>query len=165
VESAPEGCLLGYRRILANEGEDDLWYSHREDMARIFICRQTRPGNRLLWQTAPVPQATGEDRMTFAFAGGLGYATEPATAGFVLEINGKDGVPFDLPGPTRWENADKAVELRFDVKRTVGPDTFGVFYVTVPRDRLTPGKPCQFSVRSVGTGSRRWFGLYSYTDL
>jgi hypothetical protein len=165
VESAPEGCLLGFRRVLANEGEDSVWYSHREDLARILVCRQTRPGNRLLWETPPVPQAVAGERVTLAFAGGLGYATEPPSKGFVLELNGQDAVAFDLPEPTRWESADKAIELRFEVRRTIGPDWFGVFFLTVQRDRLTPGKPCQLGVRSVGEGSRRWFGLYPYTDL
>jgi hypothetical protein len=37
--------------------------------------------------------------------------------------------------------------------------------VTVARDLLTPGKTCELGVRSLGTGSRRWFGLNPYTDV
>jgi hypothetical protein len=37
--------------------------------------------------------------------------------------------------------------------------------VTVARDLLTPGKPCRLGVRSLGAGSRRWFGLNPYTDV
>ncbi len=165
VESAPEGALLGFRRVVANDGEEDTWYSHREDAARIFVCRQNRPGNRVVWETAPVPADSAAERVTFAFAGGLGYATEPATEGFMLEIDGRDALQFDLPPPVRWLSAGQAVELRFDVQRTIGPDTFGVFFLSLPRERAGAGRPCRIGVRSLGAGSRRWFGLYPYTDL
>jgi hypothetical protein len=165
VEAAPEGCIPGFRRMLANDGEDDTWYSDREDNARVLICRQTKTGNRVRWETAVVPQDVAGERLTFAFVGGLGYGTEPQTAGLMLEIDGKDAVAFDLPEPSRWESADKSVELRFVARRTIGPDAFGLFQVTLPRARVTPGKPCQLGVYSLGQGSRRWFGLYPYTDV
>lgn len=165
VEAAPAGCIPGFRRVLANDGEDDAWYSDREDNARVLICRQTEPGRRVQWETGIVPPDSAAERVTFVFAGGLGYSTEPKTAGFILEIDGQDAVAFDLPEPSRWESADKSIELRFLARRTIGPDGFGVFQVTMPRARITPGKTCRFGVRSLGQGSRRWFGLYPYTDL
>ena len=30
---------------------------------------------------------------------------------------------------------------------------------------LEPGKPCQLGVRSLGSGSWRWFGLNRYCDV
>ena len=59
-------------------------------------------------------QGAASDRVTFVFAGGLGYSSEPKTEGFVLEINGKETLRFDLPEPKKWQSADKRVELRFD---------------------------------------------------
>jgi hypothetical protein len=41
----------------------------------------------------------------------------------------------------------------------------GLFFVTVPKKRLTPGKACTFAVESKGSGSQRWFGLNPYTDV
>jgi hypothetical protein len=165
VEAAPPGCIPGFRRMLANAGEDDSWYSDREDAARVLICRQTEPGRRVLWETGVVPTDSAGDRVTFVFAGGLGYGTEPKTAGFMLEIDGQDALAFDLPEPSQWLSADQSVELRFVARRTIEPDRFGLFQVTLPRARVTPGKTCRFGVRSLGQGSRRWFGLYPYTDL
>jgi hypothetical protein len=162
VSVAPEGSLPGFRRLVANEGEDGTWYSFREDNARVLICRQTKPGNRVTWETAPVPKEPANERVTFVFAGGLGFSSEPKTEGFVLEINGKETLRFDLPEPTTWQSADKRVELRFDSSRTIAVDQFGLFHLTVPLDMLESGVSCRLSVRSLGTGSQRWFGLNPY---
>jgi hypothetical protein len=159
---APEGCLPGFRRLISNEGEDDAWLSYREDSARVLICRQTKPGNRVTWETASVPKEPASDSVTFVFAGGLGFASEPKSDGFALEINGKETLRFDLPGPKTWQSADQRVELRFDSRRATSFDQFGLFRLTVPRDMFTPGEPCVLGVRSLGTGSRRWFGLNPY---
>jgi hypothetical protein len=82
-----------------------------------------------------------------------------------LEINGKEAVRFNLPEPRQWTSSDKSVELRFDIRRTIGPDTFGLFHLTVPKDRITVGEPARISVRSIGKGSRRWFSVIPYTDV
>ena len=162
VSVAPEGCIPGFRKLVANEGEESLWYSIREDSCRVLVCRQTKPGNLVAWETAPAPKDLSGDYVTFAFAGGLGFSSEPKTEGFVLEINGKEVLRFDMPAPGKWESADKRVELRMDVSRTIGVDQIGLFFVKIPRDMLKPGEPCRLGVRSLGTGSRRWFGLNPY---
>lgn len=41
----------------------------------------------------------------------------------------------------------------------------GLFYLKVPRDMLKLGQPCRLSVRSLGSGTGRWFGLNPYGDL
>jgi len=159
---APKGCVPGFRRIVSNKGEDGTWHSYREDNVRMLTCRQTKPGHLVTWETAPVPKGLAGDRVTFVFAGGLGYATEPKTEGFVLEIDGKEVLQFDLPEPTTWQSADKRVELRFDIRRSLSSDRFGLFHLTVPREMLKAGRPCVLGVRSLGTGSNRWFGLNPY---
>jgi hypothetical protein len=169
VEAAPEGCLPGFRSLAAGKGisapEKSSWYSYRADAAPVFICRQDKKGNAVVWETVPyTPKAQPAERVTFVFAGGLGFSSEPATEGFVLEVNGKEALRFDIPGPKQWISADKRVDMRFESRRTLSVDQFGLFHVTVARDLLTPGKPCQLGVRSLGTGSRRWFGLNPYTD-
>ena len=162
ISVAPDGCLSGFRRLVANEGLDSTWFSFREDNARVLLCRQDKPGNRVMWETAPVPKDLSANRVTLVFAGGLGFGSEPKTEGFVLEINGKDALRFDLPEPASWQSDDKQVELRFESRRTVTVDQAGLFHLTVPRDMLTPDEPCVLAVRSLGTGSQRWFGLNPY---
>ena len=169
--AAPAGCLPGFR-CLSPKGdgaagpERTSWYSYRADAAQVFICRQNKKGNAVAWETVPyIPKAQPEERVTFVFAGGLGFSSEPKTEGFVLDVNGKEALRFDMPVAERWTSDDKRVELRFEKRRTQSVDIFGLFYVTVARDLLAPGKPCQLAVRSLGTGSRRWFGLNPYTDV
>lgn len=169
VEAAPEGCLPGFRCLAAGKGiaapEKATWYSYRSDAAPVFICRQDKKGNAVVWETGPYkPKAQPEERVTFVFAGALGFSSEPATEGFVLDVNGKEALRFDMPAQERWTSADKRVELRFERRRTQSVDQFGLFHVTIAGDLLTSGKPCQLGVRSLGTGSRRWFGLNPYTD-
>ena len=63
-----------------------------------------------------------------------------------------------------WKNADKQVELRMDIHREVSGDHYGLFFLKVPSKLLKPGEPCLLGVRSIGTNSRRWFGLHPYRD-
>lgn len=170
VYAAPEGCLPGFRNLAAEkEGtpapERDSWYSYRADSAPVFICRQNQKGNAVVWETVPYkPKAKPDKRVTFVFAGALGYSSEPKTEGFALDVNGKEVLKFDMPAAKQWKSDNGRVSLRFEKRREVSVDQFGLFYVTIDCDMLTPGKPCQLGVRSLGTGSQRWFGLYPYTD-
>jgi hypothetical protein len=117
------------------------------------------------WETVLLPETPAADRVTFVFAGGLGYSSQPKTEGFVLEINGRETIRFDMPAPAKWTSADNRVELRFEPRRAVSVDQFGLFYLTIPRDMLKPGAACQLGVRSLGAGSQRWFGLNPYFDV
>jgi hypothetical protein len=44
-------------------------------------------------------------------------------------------------------------------------DTAGLFYLGLPRSLVTPGQPCRLTVKSLGSGSQRWFALHPYTDV
>ena len=166
-EPPPPGPHLpGFQRLSLNEGEDGTWYSYREDNAKTYICRQTVPGNLVQWETAAVPAAGKPSAVTFVFAGGLGYSSQPKTAGFVLLVNGRETARFDLADrATKWCSTDRKVEIRFSPRRHVPQDCLGVFYVVISSDLVKPGEPCRLGVRSLGSGSRRWFGLNPYNDV
>jgi len=165
VEAAPAGCLPGFRRLVSNQGETASWYSYREDNATAFVCRQDAVGHAVAWETPPVKATQQGDRATIVFAGGLGYSSEPKSAGFALDINGREAVRFDLPEPHEWQSDDQRITLKFTARRTISVDQFGQFALTVPRNMLKAGEPCRLTVRSLGTGSRRWFALYPYMDV
>ena len=129
-----------------------------------------KAGNWVAWETTPVPADLAEDRATFVFAGTFGYGSAPPSKGFVLEINGKETLSFDTPSArqweTRWQSADQQVELLFYALRYApNGHPLGLFYLKVPRDRLTLGEPCRLGVRSPGGGSGRWFGVNRYADM
>jgi protease II len=162
--AAPKGCFSGFRSLTTHKGESATWYSYREDHAYGAVCRQSEIGNRVTWETTLLPKDCSAERVTFVFAGGLGYSSQPKTAGFALDIGGKEALRFDLAPPGKWVGAANGVELRFEKRRTVTEDQFGLFYLTIPRSMLEVGKPCQLGVRSLGSGSQRWFGLNHYSD-
>ncbi|MGB2820686.1 MAG: hypothetical protein WBF17_06865, partial [Phycisphaerae bacterium] len=162
----PDGPYLsGFRRLVRNEGETGKWHSYREDNVTQPTCRQTKVGNLVEWETAPLPTDWKGRHATFVFAGGLGWKSQPRTKGFAFLLDGRDVLRFDLAPAgyaAPWTSADKKVSLRFVVRRRLPQDELGLFYVTVSRDLLAPAKCCRLGVRSLGTGSRRWFGLHLY---
>jgi len=163
----PKGpFVLGFRRIVRNEGETDNWHSYREDNTTFHTCRQTAVGHLVEWETAPVPDALKGKPVTFVFAGALGWVSQPKTPGLALLVNGREAIAFDVTQDrTAWASKDGKVKLLFAPRRRLQLDAAGLFYVTVAPDLLAPGKPCRLAVRSKGKGSQRWFGINPYTDI
>jgi len=162
----PSGPYVpGYRRMIT-VAEKALWHSYREDNTTNYCCRQLTVGTRMEWETAPAgPEHKGRS-VTFVFAGGLGWRSEPKTKGFTLEVGGREVLAFDLVRKRgAWKSGDGKVRMVFLPLRQLPLDTVGLFYITVAPDLLTPGKPIRFGVVSKGRGSRRWFGLNPYTDV
>ena len=92
--------------------------------------------------------------------------SQPETDGFAFIVNGKPVLDFDVSlRSDMWTSKDKKVKLVYIVRRKTEEDSFGLFYVVINKDLLTPGQPCRLGVQSKGTGSRRWFGLTPYRDL
>ncbi len=157
--------LPGFDHLVSNEGVSSSALSYREDHATVYYCFQNKPGNRITWLTAPLPRGLPAAYATFVFAGGLGYRSAPASKGFVLEIGGREVLRFDVSPIDGWQSADNRVDLKFDAMRyTSGGDPVGMFYLKVPRDLLKLGEPCRLSVRSLGSGTGRWFALNPYAD-
>jgi hypothetical protein len=169
--SAIANRLGGFQHVISHtKGATGVLLSYRAEKAPVFQCSQLKAGNWLTWETAPVPANLSDDQAIFAFAGGLCYSSAPPSKGFVLEINGKESLRFDVchndVWESTWQSADGRVELEFDSLRyTSGGDPVGVFYLKVPRDLLQLGQPCRLTVRSLGGGSGRWFGLNGYGDV
>jgi hypothetical protein len=162
------GCLAGYVRLTAPPSETALWHTYREDMVPGHFCRQTSPTNVVAWETAPAPArgVGGPETVRFAFAGGVGYRSEPDAGGFRLWVNDRLALEFDLTAETKvWKSTAGRITLRFDVKRPLELDALGFFYLTVPTDGVVAGQPVRLRVESKGSGSRRWFALHPYTDL
>ena len=99
--TAPPGCLPGFRRLTAHKGEATTWYSYREDHTFNAVCRQNEIGNQVTWETVSLPEKYADDRVTFVFAGGLGFSSQPKTNGFALDINGKEAIRFDIAPPDK----------------------------------------------------------------
>ncbi|HEY5913445.1 MAG TPA: sugar-binding domain-containing protein [Verrucomicrobiae bacterium] len=163
----PEGPFLpGFARLLSTNSERADYPSYREASAPLIVCRQLEPGRSLEWETAPVPARWNAARATFVFSGGLGWKSQPQTPGFVLLVNGRELLTFDVASEGHtWLAPGGNARLSFAPEKNLPEDALGLFYLTVPADRLEPGKPCRLAVQSQGKDSRRWFGLNPYPDL
>ena len=160
----PEGPFVsGFARLLTQDGEQADYPSYREAQAPLHVCRQWEAGRSLEWETAPVPPDWTGNEVTFVFAGGLGWVSQPKSEGFALLLNDQPLLRFDvaLEGQT-WSGDGGKVKLRFVPRKTLPEDALGVFYLTVPADRLKPGRPYRLTIRSNAKDSRRWFGLNAY---
>jgi len=137
--------------------------SYRGGNVRAWIVRQEEQGRFVTWETAPVPERLVGDRVTIVFAGTLGWISEPAGR-FTLLLGDDPLVEFDVTDqPAEWKSADGTARLSFEPRLRYGPDTNGIFRLTLPAARVTPGQPLRLTVRASG-GSMRWFGLPEATD-
>ena len=165
VEHPGGPYLQGFTRVVRNDAEKSSWHTALEDNVEVYLCRQTKPGNLIAWETAPVPTETSGE-VSFVFAGGLGWKSEPESDGFTFLVNDQPVLDFDFVMEAKsWRSSDGKVELRFRPTRLMQDDAFGYFYVRLAPDLVVAGKSCTFGVRSKGQGSKRWFGLHPYTDL
>ena len=156
---------------------DDLepWFTLYETNAIDPTCRQF-DGAKLVWKTAPRALDDSAEKVAFQFVGALGYWSQPKTDGFLLSVDGKDLIRFDIPesqsvgvGETlKWTSEDGSAILEFNVGRVEqpGPDFFGVFTLVVDRALLDPNDAqTTLAVKSLGKESRRWFTVNSYKGL
>jgi beta-galactosidase len=165
-ESAlPRGPFVsGFARLLSSDAEKGEYPSCRENQAPTYICRQLETGRLLEWETDLVPAGWSEREVTFAFAGGLGWISQPKGAGFTLLLNGKALLHFEVTATAATWSGNGA-QLTFVPRKNLPEDALGLFYLTVPVAQVKPGAPGRLSVRSEAQGSRRWFGLNPYSDL
>jgi beta-galactosidase len=160
------GAVEGFARIVETTEGRKTWHSYRENDVDLYGIRQTDGRQRLVWQTAPAPKAFGAKTVTFAWAGGIGWETEPDGGRFTLAINGAPALDFPFTTQSAlWRSADGAITLRYVVRRRLGPDSFGIFLLTVPADRVRPGQPLELTVMATAQNSKRWFGVTPYTDV
>jgi hypothetical protein len=87
----PDGPYLqGFTRLVKDEAETVVWHTALEDNVEGYRCRQTRPGNLITWETTPAPKQAAAE-VSFVFAGGLGWKSEPESGGFTFLVNGMPG--------------------------------------------------------------------------
>lgn len=158
--------IEGYGSLVECTEPPAPWLSYREDNATSYVVRQTDGHDRLVWRTAPVPKGWSHGTVTFVWAGGIGWRSQPGGGHFSLALNGTR--LLDFPWTDRsasWRSADGAATLRYVVRRTTPEDTVGLFFLTLPAGRLTPGKPAELSITATAQNSRRWVNLVPYTDV
>ncbi len=139
--AAPETWVEGFAEVAQSTEPLGTWHSYREDNIPVYGIRQTDGKQRVVWRTAPVPTPWPHKVVTFVWAGGIGWRSQPGGGGFSLAVDGKPLLDFPFVSEsTRWQSADGSVALDYQVRRSDAEDTFGLFLLTVPADRVTPGE-------------------------
>ena len=161
----PATFVNGFAQLVEATEPGQTWHSYRENDTPSLAVRQTDGKQRLVWETAAVPTNWPHDTVTFVWTGGVGWRTEPEGGHFTLALDGTPLLDFPFTQQTtRWKTEDGTGRFSYVVKRLLGPDSFGVFYLTVPRASVTPGRPSQVAVTATAQDSHRWLGLNPYTD-
>ncbi len=151
----------GYRKLRHNDGAKNVWFDYRGKQRRSYHIRQLVPGNMMEWETAPVVLEPGRPFCHFCFAGAMGAQNRPPGSGFLLLVNGKPCVPFNLAREEQsWHSPDHAVTLLYSPHWLSRDDSSGFFYVALSQDRLKAGRPCRLGVQVRGKDSPRWFALF-----
>ncbi|SVB57951.1 uncharacterized protein METZ01_LOCUS210805, partial [marine metagenome] len=152
-------------RIIKNEGENTDWYDFTGTMAPRHLLRQLAKGKVLDWES-PVLPANPDQPIVLCLTGGLGYESQPKTDGFMLAVDGKDALQFDLSRKfIRWQAKDKSIEVIHLPTWTSGLDSGGYFFFILPKGTIKKDRAIRFSVRSLGAGSRRWFAIDVKQDI
>ena len=148
-----------FEKITKNEGEKSDWYDFTGTMTNRHVIRQLEKEKALSWES-PLVEANPDKPLTLCLTGGLGYETQPSTAGFMLTVDGKDAVHFDLSRKfSRWRAKDGSVEVVYLPTWITDLDSGGYFFFILQKDIVKKKRPITFSVRSLGAGSRRWFAI------
>ena len=112
------------------------------------------------WQTRPVrPDLTG-DTATFAWSCGLSRGSGEHE----LELLGERILTFTSGAfrePQEWRQDDVVLRFWPELMDWAG-EIHGTMYLTLPRQRLTPGEPIELTVRGVDGGD--WFMLHHFQD-
>jgi len=129
------------------------------DIGKLAVARAMKGKNELVWETLPVPaDVHARPTHTVMWRGGMGYFAEPP-APFSLFVNGERAV--DLPAiseqSAEWADAGTGTTLNYVRDRDL-PEQ-GVFTLTLPSAKLSPGKPLRLKVVAEPKDSRRWFGI------
>jgi beta-galactosidase len=160
-------CVEGFDAVVDDHAaERSRWFTERESAAEQYVVRQTDAGRRFTWKTGPLPQGFRGETVTFVWAGGVGYRSQPDAGPFVLSMNGhKLGeVPFTSESSS-WSCGD-GVMLHYWPIRKTGEDSAGFFLLDVPRAHLTSaGGTIELSWSAPGKGSRRWIAVAPYRDV
>ena len=121
------------------------------------VVRGMAGKNELEWETRAVPANVREkSTFDFRFYGGQGYLAEPPTS-FELFVNGEKAI--DIPEVTLKDHVWKG--KGFALKYVRDPETMenGWYTLTVPSDRLTPGRPATLRIVAKANATRRWFAV------
>ncbi len=165
---AINGCL----RVEAADVPRDTWYDFTGGQRQRPYLRQQTLGGTLHWTTAPrrddEDQNSNDREPTYdylVFTGGLGYLSQPQTAGFRLRLQPHgESLKFDLsPHATTWRSDQGDLRLDYLPTWRSSEDSAGFFLLQVPRQNHQQSA-YRVEIESQGADSLRWFAVDPQPD-
>ena len=96
----------------------------------------------------------------------MGWRSQPQRKGFALTVNGQESLVFGVSSkPARWVSKDGEVELWYLPTWTSNEDSGGFFFIVLGESFVAQKEKINFSVRSLGEGSKRWFAIDSKQEI
>ena len=152
-------------RVMKHEGEEARWFNFAGDQVERMFIRQERTGAELGWKS-PVLHALPSQPLVLCFTGGVGWRSQPQRKGFALTVNGQESLVFGVSSkPARWVSKDGEIELWYLPTWTSNEDSGGFFFIVIGESFVAPKEKINFSVRSLGEGSKRWFAIDSKQEI
>ena len=166
VQQLAAASQSGFEMITSTDTTVARWYNYSGSQeARPFIRQLTR-GTALAWRTPPLDVRPGKRPVVLCFLGGLGWSSEPQTAGFELSVNGQTTLAFDITRQCQeWGSQDGQMRLRYFPTWTSDVDSAGLFYLEIAPTLLENQRSAQLEVTSIGAGSKRWFAIDTIPDI
>jgi beta-galactosidase len=157
-------CVEGFNGVAKSTAEKMGWHTDREMNAEIYVVRQTDGQRALTWRTATVPSEWHHENVIFVWSGGIGFHSEPAGGPFELSMNGEKicDIPF-VTKSAQWKCKD-GMALRYFVSRKAGEDSFGLFFLKVPSDKVR-GHNVELTLTAPARASKRWISVAPYEDV
>ncbi len=155
----------GFDSVQYRDYDELTWYDYLGRMRQPRpLVRQEAVGKRLRWNT-PQWDQRGNGPLVLSFSGGLGWRSQPETAGFELTVNDKQKLTFDITRePDHWKNESGDMELFYLPIWLSNEDSAGFFLLVIQPEAVREGQPLDLEVKSLGAGSQRWFAVDKMKD-
>lgn len=141
----------------------DFWYHSSIPVARESLLIRATDGNSSMeWETAPVPEKTETDLISFVWLAGIG--SSPGKASFDLAVNGITKFTFWADGSDQWllKNDDgSSLWFQKDMIDQHG-DRFGFMVLTLPAQHLQASKPLNLKVTGGRFGKTSWYMTFKF---
>jgi len=145
--------------IKSDAHEETEWNNYSGDFVHRSFIRQQTADMEVKWDV-PIILNQYDSTHVYVFTGGLGWQSEPETRGFLLSVQHEEKIEFDVTKKlSHWVSNDGTVEMIYLPTWESGVDSGGFFFVSLINIPPNNKGVLEFSVRSLGNGSRRWFAL------
>ncbi|REC48888.1 glycoside hydrolase [Chryseobacterium pennipullorum] len=160
-------AINGYAREISGENID-YFSAFPEHATRALLTRTTDGTKTIEWETAPVPQKNTGPYVYFNWLASHSSGTSGGMRSFDLYINDQKTVTLTTSPANQRPNwvfkAADSTAFVFQQTKTDGlKDSYGIAYLRVPANKVTPGKPLRLKIVGHAQNSRDWMMTYKFT--